>query len=126
MKAKPWVKEPNYLAFEHEGYHCKIQRQEAGILCGYVRLDPKHPYYNIKPDALSLAELDVHGGITYCQMCEDGFWLGFDCAHYGDLIPLLYHRGETGVYRDMDYVIKQLKSLVEQLQGVDDEKQLGT
>lgn len=84
--------------------------------------------------------LDVHGGITYTAPCqEDGdichtprkgrphdvWWVGFDCAHGGDFIPGLelarsVTRLESSgnfpgeVYRDLGFVVSQVKSLAEQ------------
>ena len=87
------------------------------------------------------------GGLTYAAACqEDGaichvpkpgepdnvWWFGFDCAHFGDLIPkmegmrkpggILYevalkysHVLRDDIYRDMPYVKQQTQELAQQL-----------
>lgn len=92
------------------------------------------------------SHVQVHGGLTYSDFCQvnpageehaeegichvafDGrpervWWLGFDCAHSGDLSPaydssigqfLGRHRS---VYRDRAYVEAQCRSLASQLAG---------
>jgi len=59
---------------------------------GYVGLPLGHPLHGVEEDGLyDLA--DVHGGITWVNchlptMQPDGYWwLGFDTAHAGDLVP---------------------------------------
>ncbi len=57
----------------------------GGHLCGYVLIDKNHPDYD--KDMME-SDLDVHGGITYSMIEEDGFHhVGFDCAHSGDYLP---------------------------------------
>lgn len=76
--------------WESNGLKCAVVlAREAGHRCGYVRVPPKHPahgrHYN-------LVDVDVHGGLTFAKLepCshEDGqgWWLGFDCAHFGDAL----------------------------------------
>lgn len=68
--------------------------------------------------------IDVHGGLTYAEknapMEEpDGFWwFGFDCAHAGDLLPKYDWIGRDGIYRDIDFVRQEIKSLADQLERV--------
>lgn len=75
----------------------------------------------------------VHGGITYSKGSEnypitsdDLWWFGFDCAHAGDAPDYALAQeyfGETpfrfelegDVVRDLDYVVKETKSLAKQL-----------
>lgn len=84
--------------------------------------------------------LNVHGGITYGNTCKDHichvpkpgqpdnvFWLGFDCAHGGDVIPSmneLIPKGITcmtmrdpfgGTYKDVPYVKREVNRLAKQL-----------
>lgn len=63
-----------------------------------------------------------HCAGNICHVAEPGepehvFWLGFDCAHGGDLVPKLaehgLHCGE--VYRRIGYVKAETEWLAEQL-----------
>lgn len=66
---------------------------------------------------------DVHGGITWADNrlpWEDktptGWWLGFDCAHDGDLSPGYENRfSSDGEYRDIEYVKAECESLASQI-----------
>ena len=72
-----------------------------GHRCGYVRVPVDHPWHGIHYDApadgsapreddpyerLLEARVQVHGGLTWSGKLppEEGWWLGFDCAHGGD------------------------------------------
>lgn len=65
--------------------------------------------------------LDVHGGITYAkdhqpkESSDGGWWFGFDCAHLGDLSPLMGFDMGGDVYRDMEYVTNEANRLADQL-----------
>jgi hypothetical protein len=73
------------------GLLCAVtQNREGGNRCGYVRVGPSHPWHGKGYDDVMV---DVHGGLTFaelepCTEHEDGqgWWFGFDCAHYGDAL----------------------------------------
>lgn len=44
---------------------------------------------------------------------QDVWWVGFDCAHLGDLVPGL-NPSSGDVYRDEEYVRQEIKGLVSQ------------
>lgn len=50
------------------------------------------------------------------------YWLGFDCAHSGDLSPKCRHFSCLSVdeYRDLTYVTAEVESLASQLAGCAD------
>lgn len=98
-----WDNEPDYLAWIEEDLHCAVIRTESGHLCGYVMLPDNCP-------ELNEADLSVHGGITYNK---DG-WIGFDCAHYRDLVPG-YDFCNQEIYRNLTYVKSEVKYLCEQI-----------
>ena len=60
---------------------------ERGWGNGYVRIVEGHPFY-----AMNYMDIpvNVHGGLTFSEHItnsdnwSDGFWVGFDTAHYGD------------------------------------------
>lgn len=74
-----------------------------GIANGYVAIPPNHPKYKTEDD------FEVHGGITYREIENHenaDFWvIGFDTAHYCDTLERC----------DMNYVIKECFSLLEQV-----------
>jgi len=124
----PWDDEPNVLELTINNFECAIVRAYMGHLCGYVLIPKDHP---AAPFGLYLSyDLSVHSGLTYCAETAKGIWIGFDCAHFEDLVPTRsrvdplhwlvrglsqydFHPG--AVYRDISYVKAQLESLTSQL-----------
>lgn len=126
----PWQVEPDRVEWRYLGLPCLIVRTEhTGGLCGYVGVPPGHPAREAGDEAF-----DVHGGLTYGAPCDengkichvplpgepaDVHWLGFDCAHAGDLIPNLglgmgiSFNGD--VYRDVAFVRAQVERLADQV-----------
>lgn len=93
--------------------------------CAYVELPQTHPYYGkCDCDAYDL-DINVHGGITFGNyglgsiISQDKFLLGWDYNHYNDyncrdeLYRLASGKKWTTeeIYKDVQNVIKQLKSL---------------
>lgn len=148
----PWQEEPDKVQFADEatGLPCLIKRQPSlGHLCGYVGVPPGHPAYEVDYDDVRVPSGDedgwpvVHGGLTFSDHCRPGpeaeaichvpapgepddvWWLGFDCAHGGDLAPgmraalvaagsaLSGYPGDT--YRDIEYVRAETARLAQQL-----------
>lgn len=126
----PWDDEPDRLEFEHAGLPCLIVRIPLGTWCGYVGVSPDHPWHGRGYDHV---DAEAHGGLTFSGACQIGglicheskasraddvWWLGFDCAHAGDLIPGhlkfvgLPHDWDT--YRDQSYVMTCVRYLAEQ------------
>lgn len=131
--------------FEHAGYKCVMIFTEGGYRCGYVGMPRGSKLFGA-----NYGEVDVrvHGGLTYCGGGEDSeypiksnlWWLGFDCAHWGDgkelkrawelfpekrgqiQIQIQIEReifGEEGntedVIRSEEYVAEECKRLAEQI-----------
>lgn len=140
----PWDCEPDRLEWRDEatGLPCLIVRNPMGALCGYVAVGPGHPMHGADDSSDAGIALEVHGGITFASRCsahggpichvpkpgepDDVWWLGFDCAHGGDLTPRLAspryamsssHRAIFGdeSYRDVAYVRDQCANLAAQL-----------
>jgi len=124
-----WTKEPDAVVFEHRGFWCAVARHPVqGNLVGYVRVPKGHPWYGATDRQLYDAGVcvDVHGGLSYTAFGEDGdtdgWYLGFDCAHYLDFSPNpRCHFGEisNGVYRDVGYVYEQCLSLARQAEAAE-------
>jgi hypothetical protein len=132
----PWQHEPDRLEWRHaSGLPCLIVRNGMGSLCGYVGVPPEHPFYMRHYDQ---CEVHVHGGLTFSRHCSgeichkpepgeerDIWWLGFDCAHYRDLMPAmrtlsavrlfasLNRSDET--YKPIAYVQPEVERLAEQV-----------
>jgi hypothetical protein len=113
----------------HCGFEWGIVHNGHGFRCGYVRLEPDHPWFEKSYDELyTLApDLDVHGGLTFSQHgkpCpthgeEAEWWIGFDCAHAGDApdptLPNAMRFGtESDEVRTTEYVKAECLSLAEQ------------
>ncbi len=109
--------------FHHLGLPCLIRTNQWGAWCGYVAVPPEHPWYG---KSWGDIDADVHGGGTYAETCNDivchvavtgepdnVWWIGFDCAHAGDLVPGLPHMPDD-VYRDRGYVVSQVERLASQ------------
>lgn len=126
---KKWQFEKSYYKDVYRGHEFIIARNvELGHLCGYVevkdknlkRLVKKHGY-----DARTIYELNVHGGVTYAGEVGRKVFIGFDCAHFNDFVPLLLVDGYEGSgaienYRDAKFVRKECKNLIKQLKSLED------
>lgn len=105
----PWQDEPDKVQWTDKptGLPCLIVRNElTGSLCGYVGVEPGHPYHGKSEDDV---ELDAHGyGVNFSDECSPGeteatgichvpepgqsddvWWFGFDCGHWRDLMPAM-------------------------------------
>lgn len=135
----PWNNEPDRVEFLASGFDCMIQRNmQNGSWCGYVAVPKDHKAYEKGYDTV---DVSVHGGLTYADHCnghichkplpgrpDDVWWLGFDCAHGEDVIPMfVYHAkhdapylssfiGKYGeAYKDTNYAMAETMSLARQL-----------
>jgi len=144
----PWSSEPDRIEWRHQGFPCLMLRHRSmGHWCGYVAVPKGHPWYGrddmsayeLGPDGhvdydKPLTQIDVHGGITYGRKCDghvchvpqpgeadDVHWLGFDCAHSGDMSPSatkfagsICEPAPYEKYRDAAYVRAEVESLAKQ------------
>lgn len=101
----PWQSEPDKIQWQDAktGLPCLIVRAHHGAWCGYVGVSPGHALHGRDYD--DCPDFAVHGGLTFAHGCghgdpardichspgvgepDDVWWLGFDCAHGGDLAP---------------------------------------
>jgi len=109
---------------EATGFQCAIIRvlqSGLGHLCGYVQIPEDHPAFRLDYSDELLEHISVHGGITWASgllpsdAAPNGWWLGFDCAHSGDALPLAKAVSSYETIRDMNYVISECQALAEQL-----------
>jgi len=141
-----WQNEPDKIQWQDEatGLPCLLVRNaHFGNLCGYVGVPKTHPMYG----ETDHDDLSVHGGITFSSTCDKGaldeahgichlpdpgepddvWWLGFDCAHAGDVTAIseIYMEKELrsmsdslrgyGTYRNVEYVKAECARLAQQL-----------
>lgn len=111
------------------GLRAVIRFVRGSHYCGYVAVEPGHPWYGIEDFfATHQPVLTPHGGVTYLDGNEDYpapsdpatvWWVGFDCAHWGDLsysedakgyAPEPYHS-----FKDAHYVESECERLAHQL-----------
>lgn len=112
----PWTTErSNFEEWEHVGLQCAaLRNHELGNWCGYVCVPKDHKYYGlVNKYYLGLG----HGGVTYADFNNEEFWLGFDCAHAFDVVPIfLGHMFlSNAAYRDLEYVRDQVNRMAEEL-----------
>jgi hypothetical protein len=132
----PWLDEPDTFEWNFESVRCfALRHYELGNWMGYVGLQPGHPWYR---RAFRDLESDVltHGGLTFSSEEQPGrsidgperrpsptneplWWLGFDCAHGGDALPItmrLFRTGSRayGTYRHFRYVRDETERLAQQ------------
>lgn len=131
-----WDNEPDKAQWVDEttGLDCLIVRNNSGALCGYVGVPESNPHFEKDYDHEGL-DFGVHGGLTFADRCHDTgdeakdichseecaankivWWLGFDCAHSGDLTPK-YDRdyGFDSTYKNFGYVKDEVTALAGQL-----------
>lgn len=129
----PWDDEPDKVQWKtRAGLPGLVVRNYMGVWCGYAGVPQGHSLYEVDYRNCE-GSFDVHGGLTYSAHCmEDGpichipdpgepddvWWLGFDCAHAGDLVPRHLLHGwwvEDDHYRDLAHVQEEVESLARQL-----------
>lgn len=126
MSGKPWEAEPNELKWVDPGTRltCLIIRTGMGHLCGYVRIPRSSRLYVKKQRRAAINKLRVHGGVTFDGGIRRGGggklrgrWIGFDCAHFGDLVPKLlkYGLSDDNIYRDIGFVKRECERLAVQI-----------
>lgn len=112
-----------------------ITHNNSGHRCGYIKMLPGHPWHGADYDNDIGSSAMVHGGLTFSESdvpcdkagADNGWWLGFDCAHGGDAfdwdLASKEHRQLTkftilagytynqGIVRTTEYVRDQLEYL---------------
>lgn len=129
----PWETEPNYAEGVVCGLPCFVRRNmDLLVLNGYVGVPEGHKYFGRYIEYDELSTLKVHRGVTFAYPGTHKhfgyhWWIGFDCAHAGDLVPIWADRHRDATYRDIQYVQEQCAHLAIQLaQGSDHTERLVT
>ncbi len=121
---KAWLKEPDILDFNVYGFPCRIMRNpDMKFLCGYIGVPNNHPWFE---QTYVAVDANAHGGLTYSgkkptinfypDPPPGHWWIGFDCAHAGDLIPQFSHRptSDDDHYRTLEFVLTECIALAYQ------------
>jgi hypothetical protein len=120
----PWDDEPDRVEFIASGFACLIVRGPVGALCGYVGVPENHPAFGKEAEAVPCRG---RVNLNYASLCagyichvpkagmpDKVWWLGFDCAHWGDIVPVL-GPGGYGTYKDIGYVKRETQKLAKRL-----------
>lgn len=103
----PWQEEPDKVQWIDKAtdLDCLIVRGPSGSLCGYVGVTEGHPLFETAYNDDRFYDLDVHGGVTFTDLCQENekehgvchvpgpgrtdhvWWIGFDCSHSWDHSP---------------------------------------
>lgn len=147
-KSGPWQSEPDKKQWTdlETGYPCLIVRNTRhGNLCGYVGVTKPHPLYGADSGSESMKRLSVHGGVNFTNKCQpseseskgvchvvnhdeddDVWWVGFDCAHWSDLVPrmpmpylLELDLFDNCTYKNVQYVETECCDLAKQLKTLE-------
>lgn len=121
--------EGNVKEFVYRNYDCKIVRQNvdfSGHLCGYIKIPKGHELYGMEYGEIEEKynyEMPAHGGLTFSDYFEtNDYWIGFDCAHVGDLRPCYVEGFDFGTfefetYKSMEYVENCIKEIIDFMEG---------
>lgn len=107
---------------------CILLVNDGSHHCGYVEVPEAIGHLDFYTWRESTVDISVHGGVTYQDVLpqlENKIVIGFDCAHYGDLMkcPEKYKGTgienmsmySEGVWRDEEYCVNECESMAEQL-----------
>lgn len=127
------------VTFHYKDFQCCVIFQSFGFRCGYVLVPQWHSYFEQDYDDIPII---CHGGLTYSSheflgQKYPGWWIGFDCAHTGDLTDkesLMRYFGNNkqdsffnmlnfltgndtsfGTVKTLDFCIQECKNIVDQL-----------
>lgn len=96
---------------------CYIRRNPVGAWCGYVVIPKNYPL-----DFEQEMQINCHGGLTYQSINDEGdLVIGFDCAHFNDLVPEFYEndsrtkRLSLKYYKTKDFAIEEVNNMVSQV-----------
>lgn len=74
--------------------------------CGYIVIPVEHPWYEPACDDYNGMDCNVHGGLTYAELCSEGVKIGWDYAHCND--PQIQDAGyRAKVWADVGDMVEQ-------------------
>lgn len=135
-------------SFTYKGYKCCVLFQALGHRCGYVLVPRYHKVYGHLYSDTICFNIKCHGGLTYSSHSllereSPSWWIGFDCAHAGDIPDresqmryfgnaaqdsyfnmLNFMTGNDtgfGTVKNLDFCIQECKNIVDQLEEIENE-----
>lgn len=126
MPTEPWIDEPDSVDGAFGDIPWVLRRGPTGLghWCGYVAIAPGHPWHGRHYADIPV---EVHWGLTWDGDGRPDFpdlpgwwWVGFDCAHAGDLVPGMVDLLPPGLvegdtYRTVDYARAEVETLAAQV-----------
>lgn len=135
-----WMAEPDLCQWENYGLVClTIRDMKLGMWRGFVALTQDHIGFGKPLEELILEpwglNLQVHGGVSvsgklpskYKDFNKDKWWIGFECGHGEDLLPLVKLDSNDPIdasimdnqsYKDIHFVRRETNRLAKQLAKV--------
>lgn len=108
--------EGDYFEWQNH-FKCFIRRNKLKAWCGYVLISKDYPI-----DSDTTIDIDCHGGVTYHNFDEKGLTIGFDCSHFGDIIPPilpgdldLFWPDGNAAYRTKEFAVDEVNKMVKQI-----------
>ena len=117
-----------------------ICKNPVNAFCAYVRIPDNHKWFCLKKErklhfskrkidvSYEMIKISCHGGLTfseringdgeeYPQKFTDGFWVGWDFAHYGDYVDYGTSFKSEGVHWTEQMVLEDIKDVIRQIRG---------
>jgi len=124
------------------GLDAIVYATDDGFRCGYVEVPKSNSLYKQNNCSDIVNILIVHGGVSFSGYFSEfkkqknenfpltGWWIGFDCDHYGDKSDssittnweyhyFLSEFQESGTIKTKEYVIEECEQLAEQIREYD-------
>lgn len=98
-----------------KGIPCAAVFARGSHRCGYIGLPKRHKWHGKDYDKIPI---EVHGGLTFAQkdfIIEGYWWIGFDCAHFGDKVLSISHAESIEHFWTLEEVVKEVKSMIKQV-----------
>lgn len=133
-----WDNEPDKVQWmTRNGFPGLAVRGPGGHWCGYVGVPEGHPWFEVDSDYCGMYQPkpdgyeegwypDVHGGLTFSGFCREEeketgichvpgpgepdrvWWLGFDCAHAGDMTGMKWQAENPEVYAKLKEATRRI------------------
>ena len=105
----------------YRGFQYAVYNIRGSHPCGYVNISGHENELIDDPEATYDFEkfywLVCHGGVTYAEAglssFAEGYWIGWDYAHYNDYVP--FAGGVFGKRHYTDEIVLECKNVIDQI-----------